>query len=103
MRKRMKRYLSLCLSLCMLVMALPPIGLAEDGTAPVAAAEQATVLERQAAAGATDVMSAATAVTDPAATPETTPDLDAASEPDVVLKRSRPQRARRTSCPQQRL
>ena len=86
MRKRMKRYLSLCLSLCMLVMVTPPIGLAEDGTAPVAAAEQAAVLEPQAAAGAADVTPAAAAAPDPAATPETTPDPDAASEPYVVLQ-----------------
>ena len=86
MRKRMKRYLSLCLSLCMLVMVTPPIGLAEDGTAPVAAAEQAAVLEPQAAAGAADVTPAAAAAPDPAATPETTPDPDAASELDAVLQ-----------------
>ena len=86
MRKRMKRYLSLCLSLCMLVMATPPIGLAEDGTATVAAAEQAAVLEPQAAADAADVTPAAAAAPDPAATPETTPDPDAASEPYVVLQ-----------------
>ena len=86
MRKRMKRYLSLCLSLCMLVMATPPIGLAEDGTAPVAAAEQAAVLEPQAEADAADVTPAAAAAPDPAATPETTPDPDAASEPYVVLQ-----------------
>ena len=41
MRKRMKRYMSLCLTLCMLVMATPPIVLAEDGTASVATLEQA--------------------------------------------------------------
>ena len=34
MNRKIKQYLSLLLSICMLVMATPPISLAEDGAAP---------------------------------------------------------------------
>lgn len=81
MRKRMKRYMSLCLTLCMLVMATPPIVLAEDGTASVATLEQAATSEPQAEANAT-----AEAMPTAAATSENTPDPDAASELDAVLQ-----------------
>ena len=45
MRKRMKQYLSLFLSLFMLMLATPTIGLAEDGTAPVGTTEPGSTTE----------------------------------------------------------
>ena len=90
MRKRMKRYLSLCLPLCMLVMATPPIGLAEDGTATVAAAEQAAVLEPQAAADATDITPAAAAAPDLDATPEPEDSAAPLEEPTSVDSKPSP-------------
>ena len=76
MRIRFKRCLSLCLSLCMLVVAMPPISLAEDGDAPIRTPEPSAAVETTSpAAETTSAASAAApaaAETTPAAA-ETTP------------------------------
>ena len=45
MRKRMKQYLSLFLSLCMLMLATPTISLAENDTVPVGTPETTVTTE----------------------------------------------------------
>ena len=76
MRIRFKRCLSLCLSLCMLVVAMPTISLAEDGDAPIRTPEPSAAVETTSpAAETTSAASAAApaaAETTPAAA-ETTP------------------------------
>ena len=81
MRKRMKRYLSLALSLCMLVMAMPPIGLAEDATAPVATANSAAALEPTAGS---DAAAAALVTPGPLSSPKACVTADATPEPNAA-------------------
>ena len=81
MQKRMKRYLSLALSLCMLVMAMPPIGLAEDATAPVATANSAAALEPTAGS---EAAAAALVTPGPLSSPEVGVTADATPEPNAA-------------------
>ena len=99
MRIRFKRCLSLCLSLCMLVVAMPPISLAEDGDAPIRTPEPSAAVETTSpAAETTSAASAAApaaAETTPAAA-ETTPN---AAETTPAAAETTPTAAEATTAP----
>ena len=92
MYKRMKRCLSLCLTLCILMMAMPSIGLSEDGAAETTPAAAATTLAAAETTPAAAETTPAAAETTPAAAEttlaaETTP---AAAETTPVATETTP-------------
>ena len=89
MRIRFKRCLSLCLSLCMLVVAMPPISLAEDGDAPIRTPEPSAAVETTSPAAETTPAAAETTPT--AAETTTAAEVTTAPAPVIVALEGAPE------------